>query len=234
MIHILTSTSTILKVGVRPQESRIGDSNVKAVLSLKLKQTLTDESFIEQQGYLQSSATAAYISLNKLDQHSRFRANVNLFACNNKAFNFTQGSSSSGLGYALACFDAWWRLNLNKNSQFKHPIFATGEILTSGQIKPIAQITEKIESVCNYVEENKDNIPNFYFCYPVSNDEEISASLKERLLELNGQLIASNRLQETLGELLGKYYDGDPLGRWVPFKGLSSFDYEDSVRFFWS
>lgn len=232
MIHILTSTTTILKIGVRPQESRIGDSNVKAVLSLKLKQTLTDESFIEQQGYLQSSAIAAYISLNKLEQHSRFRANVNLFACNNKAFNFTQGSSSSGLGFALACFDAWWRLKLNKNSHFKHPIFATGEVLTSGQINSIAQITEKIESVCNYVEENKDNIPKFYFCYPASNDEEIPASLKERLLELNGQLIASNRLQETLGELLGKHYDGDPLGRWVPFKGLSSFDYEDSVRFF--
>lgn len=232
MIHILTSTTTILKVGVRPQESRIGDSNVKAALSLKLKQTLTDESFIEQQGYLQSSAIAAYISLNKLDQHSRFRANVNLFACNNKAFNFTQGSSSSGLGFALACFDAWWRLKLNKNSHFEHPIFATGEVLTSGQINSIAQITEKIESVCNYVEENKDNIPKFYFCYPASNDEEISASLKERLLEINGQLIASNRLQETLGELLGKHYDGDSLGRWVPFKGLSSFDYEDSVRFF--
>ena len=232
MIHILTSTTTILKVGVRPQESRIGDSNVKAVLSLKLKQTLTDESFIEQQGYLQSSAIAAYISLNKLEQHSRFRANVNLFACNNKAFNFTQGSSSSGLGFALACFDAWWRLKFNKNSHFKHPIFATGEVLTSGQINSIAQITEKIESICNYVEENKDNIPKFYFCYPASNDEEIPASLKERLLELNGQLIASNRLQETLGELLGKHYDGEPLGRWVPFKGLSSFDYEDSVRFF--
>ena len=232
MIHILTSTTTILKVGVRPQESRIGDSNVKAALSLKLKQTLTDESFIEQQGYLQSSAIAAYISLNKLDQHSRFRANVNLFACNNKAFNFTQGSSSSGLGFALACFDAWWRLKLNKNSHFEYPIFATGEVLTSGQINSIAQITEKIESVCNYVEENKDNIPKFYFCYPASNDEEIPTSLKERLLEINGQLIASNRLQETLGKLLGKHYDGDPLGRWVPFKGLSSFDYEDSVRFF--
>ena len=232
MIHILTSTTTILKIGVRPQESRIGDSKVKAVLSLKLKQTLTDESFIEQQGYLQSSAIAAYISLNKLEQHSRFRANVNLFACNNKAFNFTQGSSSSGLGFALACFDAWWRLKLNNNSHFKHPIFATGEVLTSGQINSIAHITEKIESVCNYVEENKVNIPKFYFCYPASNDEEIPASLKERLLELNGQLIASNRLQETLGKLLGKHYDGDPLGRWVPFKGLSSFDYEDSVRFF--
>ena len=35
-----------------------------------------------------------------------------------------------------------------------------------------------------------------------------------------------------LGELLGKSYDGDPLVRWEPFKGLKSFDYEDSVRFF--
>ncbi len=232
MIHILTNTETILKTEVRPQESRIGDENVKGVLSLRLKQALTNTSFTEQQCYLQSSATAAYVSLNKLDQRSRFRASVNLIACNNVTFNFSQGSSSSGLGYALACFDAWWRLGLNKSSHFQLPIFATGEVLTSGQINPIAQITEKIESVCRYVEENIQTISSFHFCYPVDNDVEIPQTLKERLLGLGGQLVPSNRLQHTLGVLLGKAYDGDPLGRWIPFKGLSSFDYEDSVRFF--
>lgn len=232
MIHILTSTSTILKVEVRPQESRVGDSNVKGVLSLKLKQTLSDESFTEQQHYLQSSATAAYVSLNKLDQASRFRTSVNLVSCNSNTFNFTQGSSSSGLGYSLACFDAWWISKLNKGSHFNFPVFATGEVLSSGQINPVAHITEKIESVCNYVEENKGTISSFYFCYPESNDEDISLLLKKRLVELGGKLVASNRLQQTLGELLGKSYDGDPLGRWLPFKGLNSFNYEDSVRFF--
>jgi hypothetical protein len=106
MLYILTSTETILKVDVRVQESRVGDSNVEGVLNLKLKQSLTAQSFEEQQTYLTASATAAYVSFNKLDQRYRFRASINLSACNNETYNFTQGSSSSGLGYALACFDA--------------------------------------------------------------------------------------------------------------------------------
>ena len=232
MIHILTNTKTILKTEVRPQESRIGDESVKSVLSLQLKQVLTDTSFTEQQYYLQSSATAAYVSFNKLDQRIRFRASVNLVACNNLTFNFTQGSSSSGLGYALACFDAWWRLSLTKDNHFRYPIFATGEVLTSGQINPIGHIVDKIESVCTYVEESQPTISNFYFCYPLDNDAEIPQILRNRLLGLGGELIPSNRLQHTLGELLGSGYDGDPLGRWLPFKGLNSFEYEDSVRFF--
>ena len=232
MIHILTNTETILKIEVRPQESRIGDESVKGVLSLQLKQVLTDTSFTEQQYYLQSSVTAAYVSFNKLDQRTRYRASVNLVACNDLTFNFTQGSSSSGLGYALACFDAWWRLSLTKDNHFEYPIFATGEVLTSGQINPIGHIIDKIESVCTYVEEIQPSISNFYFCYPLDNDAEIPHILRDRLSELGGELIPSNRLQHTLRELLGSAYDGDPLGRWLPFKGLSSFEYEDSVRFF--
>ena len=48
MLYILTSTETILNVDVRVQESRVGDSNVEGVLNLKLKQTLTTQSFEEQ------------------------------------------------------------------------------------------------------------------------------------------------------------------------------------------
>ena len=232
MLYILTSTETILNVDVRVQESRIGDSNVEGVLNLKLKQTLTVESFKEQQAYLTASTTAAYVSFNKLDQRHRFRASVNLLACNNETYNFTQGSSSSGLGYALACFDAWWRINLQKNSSFAHPVFATGEILTSGHIKPIGHIVEKLESTYKYVEQNQDTIPSFYLCYPQDNDKDIPEALRKRLESLGGILIPSERLQHTLGQLLGDAYDGDPLGRWQPFKGLKSFDYEDSVRFF--
>ncbi|MGB2739424.1 MAG: PEGA domain-containing protein [Cognaticolwellia sp.] len=232
MLYILTSTETILNVDVRVQESRVGDSNVEGVLNLKLKQALTTQSFGEQQAYLTASATAAYVSFNKLDQRHRFRASVNLLACNNETYNFTQGSSSSGLGYALACFDAWWRINLQKSSYFTYPVFATGEILTSGQIKPIGHIVEKLESTCKYVEQNQDSISSFYLCYPQDNDKDIPDALRKRLEDLGGVLIPSQRLQYTLGQLLGDAYDGDPLGRWHPFKGLKSFDYEDSVRFF--
>jgi TPR repeat protein len=232
MLYILTSTKTILNVDVRVQESRSGDSNVEGVLNLKLKQTLTSQSFEEQQAYLTASATAAYVSFNKLNQRHRFRASVNLLACNNQTYNFTQGSSSSGLGYALACFDAWWRINLQKKSSFAHPVFATGEVLTSGHIKAICHIVEKLESTCKYVEKNQDTISSFYLCYPQENDKDIPDALRKRLDILGGVLIPSERLQYTLGQLLGDDYDGDPLGRWQPFKGLKSFDYEDSVRFF--
>jgi hypothetical protein len=232
MLYILTSTETILNVDVRVQESRVGDSNVEGVLNLKLKQTLTAQSFAEQQAYLTTSATAAYVSFNKLDQRHRFRASVNLLACNNETYNFTQGSSSSGLGYALACFDAWWRINIQKNISFAHPVFATGEVLTSGHIKSIGHIVEKLESTCKYVEKHQDSISSFYLCYPQDNDKDIPEPLRKRVEILGGILIPSERLQHTLGQLLGDEYDGDPLGRWQPFKGLKSFDYEDSVRFF--
>jgi TPR repeat protein len=232
MLYILTSTETILNVDVRVQESRVGDSNVEGVLNLKLKQTLSSQSFEEQQAYLTASATAAYVSFNKLDQRHRFRASVNLLACNNEIFNFTQGSSSSGLGYALACFDAWWRINLQKNNSFAYPVFSTGEVLTSGHIKAIGHIVEKLESTCKYVEKNQGSISSFYLCYPQDNDKDIPEALRKCLESLGGILIPSERLQYTLGQLLGDDYDGDPLGRWQPFKGLKSFDYEDSVRFF--
>jgi TPR repeat protein len=232
MLYILTSTETILNVDVRVQESRVGDSNVEGVLNLKLKQTLTAQSFAEQQSYLTASVIAAYVSFNKLDQRHRFRASINLLACNNETYNFTQGSSSSGLGYALACFDAWWRLNLQKNSSFAHPVFATGEVVTSGHIKAIGHIVEKLESTCKYVEQHLDSIPSFYLCYPQDNDKDIPEQLRKRVESLGGILIPSERLQHTLGQLLGDAYNGDPLGRWQPFKGLKSFDYEDSVRFF--
>jgi hypothetical protein len=109
MIYILSSTATILSTEVRPQESNSRDAVAEGLLHLKLKQQLTPAAFDEQQGYLATAATAAYVSLNKLDQRHRYRASLNLVSTTDAPFNFTQGSSSSGLGYALALFDAWWR-----------------------------------------------------------------------------------------------------------------------------
>ncbi len=232
MIYILTSTQTILKADVRPQESKVGDSVAKGLLHLKLKQQLTSESFIEQEGYLGASAIAAYVSLNGLDQRHRYRASVNLVSMQNEAFNFTQGSSSSGLGYALAVFDSWWRLALQKPGRFKYPIFATGEVLTSGQVNPISHLRDKIRSTCDFVNDNKQEISQFYLCYPAQNTDAISDAQRSEVTELGGILVPVDRLQSLLGMLLSDNYDGDPLGRWEPFKGLHSFSYEDSVRFF--
>jgi len=232
LIHILTSTKTILTVNVRAQESRTGDSAVEGVLSLKLKKQLLKDSYEEQQSFLDAGAIASYVSLNKLDQRQRFRASIDLIAQDDAEFNFTKGSSSSGLGYALALFQTWWNIVLNKSSRFQYPIFATGEILTSGQINPISHLSNKLNSACEYVEAHSDEIPHFYLCYPKQNDNEITAIQRKRIEGLGGIFIPSERLQDILGQLLGDQYDGDPLGRWRPFKGLNSFEYEDSVRFF--
>jgi len=232
MIYILTNTKIILETHVRPQESNVGDSVAQGILNLKLKQQLTPQTFLEQQNYLDISAIAAYVSLNKLDQRHRYRASVNLRPLNNESFNFTEGSSSSGLGYAIALFDSWWNAVLNKSGGFKYPVFVTGEILTSGQVQPISHITDKINSACSYVRENQDRATQFYLCYPEQNDLDISPEQRKKVTKLGGILIPVSRLQSLLGELLGESYDGDPLGRWEPFKGLKSFNYEDSVRFF--
>tara|TARA_B110000908_G_scaffold97774_1_gene115444 strand:- start:3941 stop:8929 length:4989 start_codon:yes stop_codon:yes gene_type:complete len=231
-IYILTSTETILEVDVRPQESIAGDSVATGLLSLQLKQRLSSASFEEQQAYLSASATAAYVSLNKLDQRQRYRASVNIHPIDSDNFNFAQGSSSSGLGYALSIFDVWWRIVLKKPGLFSAPIFATGEILTSGEIRPISHFSDKIDSVCRYVEAKKDDVSRFYLAYPEENDSEITKEQRERLTKLSGTLVPAKRLQNILGKLLNDAYDGDPLGRWQPFKGLDSFNYEDSVRFF--
>ena len=231
-VYILTSTETILEVSARPQESHVGDPEAKGILKLQLKESLTSNAFEEQQKYLSTAATAAYVSLNKLDQRQRYRASINLLPINSKSFNFLEGSSSSGLGYALAMFKAWWESVLHKTETFNYPVFATGEILPSGQVNAIGHLAEKIAALCTYVENNRSSIDRFYICYPESNDGEISANERKRIQDLGGIICPVGRLQNVLGSLLRDTYNGDPLGRWQPFKGLSSFNYEDSVRFF--
>jgi len=232
MIYILTTTNTILQTQVRPQESGGSDNAADGLLSLKLKKTLSTQSFDEQQKYLSIAAIAAYIALNKLDQRQSFRAKVDLISTTGESFHFSQGSSSSGLGYALALFETWWTKVLDKPGIFPSPVFATGEILPSGELKPIAHLSDKINAVCTYIQNNGEQISSFYLCYPEKNHDEITQKQITRIKKLGGHLLPANRLHDVLGELLKDHYDGDPLGRWEPFKGLNSFNYEDSVRFF--
>jgi len=231
MIYILTSTQTILKAEVRPQESKVGDSVAKGLLHLKLKQQLTSESFNEQEGYLETAAIAAYVSLNGLDQRHRYRASVNLISMQNETFNFTHGSSSGGLGYSLALFISWWQDVLKKELATKYPIFATGEVSNTGEIFEIGFIEDKFQSLCDYVENNNVATP-FYVCYPLANDKTLNAPTKERIKNLGGRLISARCVQNALEEIIGDDYDGNPNSRWEPFKGLDSYNANDSVRFF--
>jgi hypothetical protein len=231
MIHILTSTQSIIKVCVRAQVTREADQAVHASFGLKLKNTLTTESFDEQSTYLDSAAIASFTALNPLDQKYKFRSNISLQAINSDTFNFTSGSSSSGLGYSLALFICWWQDILKKEVGGKYPIFATGEVSNTGEIFEIGFIEEKLESLCNYVEKNSAVSP-FYVCYPLANDKAVHTSTKERIKSLGGKLISAKCIQNILEELIGDDYDGNPDSRWEPFKGLNSYNANDSVRFF--
>ena len=124
MIYILSSAQQIFSVTVRAQESRQGDGAAAANLALNMKQHLSSEVFDEQQGYLNNAAIAAYVSFNKIDQRNRFKASVSLSPqLGEDNYSFIEGSSSSGLGYALSLFDAWWHEILAKPSLANSTIF---------------------------------------------------------------------------------------------------------------
>jgi hypothetical protein len=231
MVHILTSTQTIIKIIVRAQVTREAEQAVHASLGLKLKKTLTTESFDEQSTYLDSAAIASFTALNPIDQKQKYRSNINLQTINSDTFNFTGGSSSSGLGYSLALFISWWQDILKKNVVNNYPIFATGEVSNTGEIFAIGFIEEKLHSLCDYVEKNSGASP-FYVCYPLANDRDIQSSTKERIQNVGGRLISAKCIQDILEELIGDDYDGNPNSRWEPFKGLNSYNANDSVRFF--
>lgn len=232
MVYILTNADIVLKAEVRPQESLSGDPLTKALLNLKLKRKLTQESFEEQQQYLSTSAIAVFMSLNKLDQHNRFRAGLHLAEQMGRDFNFHKGSSSSGLGYALALFECWWQSVLSKPGKFDFPVLATGEVLESGHVMPISHLDKKIANACSFVSQEEMFSNGFYICYPKQNEYDISVEQRQRVTELGGILVPVTRLQNLLHDLIGEHYDGDPLGRWAPFKGSESFHFEDSLRFF--
>lgn len=231
MVHILTSTQTIIKIVVRAQVTREAEQVVHASLVLKLKKTLTTESFDEQSTYLDSAAIASFTALNPIDQKHKFRSNINLQAINSDSFNFTGGSSSSGLGYSLALFISWWQDILKKSVVNKYPIFATGEVSNTGELFEIGFVEEKLQSLCDFVEKNNVLSP-FYVCYPFANDRDIHSSTKERIKNNGGRLISAKCIQTILEELIGDDYDGNPNSRWEPFKGLNSYNANDSVRFF--
>lgn len=230
MVHILTSSGTVVRVLTRPQSVRTGDPAVVASLSLIMKPKLSDGVFKEQQSYLTTAAFAAFAALNKIDQRNRYRASVTLTDEPSSGLNFIQGSTSSGLGYALALFESFWFGSLGKGTAFAVPIFATGEINNQGRITPVGFVDEKLKGLVQYC--HSKGFESFKVCLPVDNYKQLSEAQIQLVKDTGGQFICTDRLPATLLQLLGEGYDGDPLGRWEPFKSLLSFEYEDSLRFF--
>ena len=230
MVYILTSSGNILDVEVRLQESRVGDSAISVNMALALKSKLSNEVFTEQQFYLTTASIAAYIALNKIDQRNRFKASVNLKSKSSDSLNFIKGSSSSGLGYSLALFNSIWTTALKKGNGISSPVFASGEIGNNGGLTAIKCLNEKLSSVVDFTQ--KHQIGKFYLCIPEDNEALIPEHLYKTVVESGGEIISSSSLPEMIEKLVGDEYDGDPLNRWEPFKGLKSFEYEDSIRFF--
>jgi hypothetical protein len=231
MVNILTSTQTIIQVLVRTEVPREIEQVMNTRLGLKLKKTLSQESFDEQSKYLDAATIASFISLNPIDQKHKYRSNINLQAINNDTFNFSGGSSSSGLGYSLALFTSWWQDILKRDIPKNYPIFATGEVSKTGEIFEIGFIEEKLQSVCNYIE-NHRTLNAFYICYPTANDSGILESTKQKIKSLGGVLICASSFQSLLEKLIGDTYDGNPNSRWEPFKGIQAYKKPDAIRFF--
>jgi len=207
---------------------------VSAELFFKLKHSLPSKQAQEQVGYITTAAQAAYASLNKLDWTKTFYAEVNLTPNTDSAVSFDRDSSSAGLGYALA-LALEWRKQLNKSTDYEAEVFATGEIHSSGAVTEIGHLETKITAACNFME-RKNAAPHaqhlFVIFYPIANQNDVTPELQTRVVELGGKLCPVERLQSALITLLGNVYDGDAEGRWEPFKGLLSFNYEDNLRFF--
>lgn len=228
MVFILTSSEDILEVAVRTQEARQNDPAISANLMLKIKSQVANEVFIEQNTYICKAAEAFYSSINKLDKRTRFKASVNLINHTGEGINLAQGSSSSGLGYTLALFNAFWLQSLKKEKGFDAPVFATGEILSNGEIRPVDFADEKARAIIPFCKQH--SITDFYLCIP--ENCKLADNIEKNITQAGGTVIYASRLQGVLAALLGQHYDGDPLGRWEPFKGFASFENEDSLRFF--
>ena len=230
MFYILTSSGNTLEVDVRLQEVRKGDPAVTATLALALKPALSKEVFSEQQEYLITSSKAAYVALNNIDQRNRFKASVNIHSASLNEVNLIAGSSSACLGFTLALFNAFWTKQLCKGKGLTNAIFATGEVQSNGDIKAISYLQEKLQSTIAFAQEHQ--LSQFIICIPQSNAADIPDTLQKQIEQSGGQILSARRLPDLLGLLLGSEYDGEALGRWTPFKGLKSFEYEDSIRFF--
>lgn len=237
MLHmLLSSAETLYQVSTKPMLRRNKGVAVSAKLYFRILQNLSTSQSEEQNQYVSLAAEAAYTSLNKLDLVQNFHATIHLESTANKnmPIRFSANSSSAGLSYALA-LALEWRNQLDKNDKNLYDIFATGEIHRNGAVTKIDYLGKKIKAACFFMENKRNHtgaLAPFIIFYPLGNQNEISKEIQNQVELLKGKLKPITQLHESLIELLGNTYDGNTNGRWSPFKGLKSFNYEDSSRFF--
>jgi WD40 repeat protein/energy-coupling factor transporter ATP-binding protein EcfA2 len=232
MYMLLSSEETLYQVSTHAFSAKGRAEQISAELFYPTKKTLLKKQAQEQTGYITTAAQAAYASLNKLDWTKTFYGYVELTPNTQDSINFD--GNSSGLGYALA-LALEWRKQLNKPTDYEAEAFATGEIHSSGAVTEIGHLETKITAACNFMEKKNavtQTQQPFVIFYPNANQDDVTPELQTRVAAIGGKLCPVERLQSALTILLGDAYDGDSEGRWEPFKGLLSFNYEDSLRFF--
>ena len=230
MFYFLTSSSSPIRLDIRSTSVRAGDPVYQSKLSLNLKAKVGTESFAQQQIFLDHATNAAFNSLTKIDQRNRFRLSIDYQQTIDDAINLADGSSSSGLAYAIAVYHSISVNTLKKRLKLENPIFCSGQIDNDGSVSEVGFIEDKIEGLLNYLQ--KSEITKYMLCLPSSNEKDISAKLNEQITQSGGVIFFGDTLVEVLFKIYGADFDGDSFGRWKPFKGLESFEYEDSLRFF--
>ena len=230
MFYFLTSSAKPIKVDVCSTSVRAGDPVFQSKLSLKLKTKIGRESFAQQQVFLNKATNAAFNSLTKIDQRNRFRLSIDYQLTNDESINFADGSSSSGLAYAVAVYHSICTNTLQKQLTIENPIFCSGQMNNDGSVTEVGFIENKVTGLLNHVQ--KTDITGYILCLPRANEKEISEKLNHQIIQSGGVIYFGDTIEEVLFKIYGADFDGDSLGRWLPFKGLESFEYEDSLRFF--
>ncbi|HAS6306997.1 TPA: hypothetical protein I7213_09580 [Vibrio vulnificus] len=230
MYILLSSTEQAYRVGVRLQRASADAAQVSVAFSGTTVPKLGERA-AQQLGYAQKAAEAAHVSLSPLDWHHKLLGQLTLTPICGDALVFEAGSSSAGLGYALALHLAF-RRKLGKHLPATMPVvFATGAVESSGVVEKIGHLATKLQGAFHCAQSHHAGEP-FVVYYPKANEADVSDEHHAQALQLGGRLVAVSRLGEALLDLLGDTYDGDLDSRLEPFKGLASFDYSDHFIFF--
>ncbi|EGR4407141.1 tetratricopeptide repeat protein [Vibrio cholerae] len=230
MYILLSSTEQAYRVGVRLQRASADAAQVSVTFSGTTVPKLGERA-AQQLGYAQKAAEAAHVSLSPLDWHHKLLGQLTLTPICGDALVFEAGSSSAGLGYALALHVAF-RRKLGKHLPATMPVvFATGAVESSGVVEKIGHLATKLQGAFHCAQSHHAGEP-FVVYYPKANEADVSDEHHAQALQLGGRLVAVSRLGEALLDLLGDTYDGDLDSRLEPFKGLASFDYADHFIFF--
>ncbi|EPU1007285.1 tetratricopeptide repeat protein [Vibrio cholerae] len=230
MYILLSSTEQAYRVGVRLQRASADAAQVSVAFSGTTVPKLGERA-AQQLGYAQKAAEAAHVSLSPLDWHHKLLGQLTLTPICGDALVFEAGSSSAGLGYALALHLAF-RRKLGKHLPATMPVvFATGSVESSGVVEKIGHLATKLQGAFHCAQSHHAGEP-FVVYYPKANEADVSDEHHAQALQLGGRLVAVSRLGEALLDLLGDTYDGDLDSRLEPFKGLASFDYSDHFIFF--